>query len=232
LDDLDDNLAMDLDPEVHRHIFRRGPPDRDAHRAALRERILSGWPPQGALWVVEWRARPGFLGWCGLFPLEASGLIEIGYRYVRRAWGQGVATEAGCAVLDYGFRGLDLDPVVALARCENLASRHVLEKLGLPYRGLRFHYGLDLAFYELSRREYLASTHDRPGGAPTRPLRSWSGPDVRRRGHGAGVGDDPARAPVPRGGKIGQVVAARTQPRRADRCDRERRLRPSKPDSR
>jgi RimJ/RimL family protein N-acetyltransferase len=165
LDDLDDNLAMDLDPEVHRHIFLHSPPDPEAHRAGLRERIASGWPQQGGLWVVEWRAQPGFLGWCGLFPLEASGLIEIDYRYVRRAWGQGVATEAGRAVLDHGFRALGLDPIVAVTRRENLASRHVLEKLGLAYRGLRFHYGLDLAFYELSRGEYLAATNDRQSSA-------------------------------------------------------------------
>ena len=76
-----------------------------------------------------------------------------------------MATEAGRAVLDHGFRALGLDPIVAVTRRENLASRHVLEKLGLAYRGLRFHYGLDLAFYELSRREYLAATDDRQSGA-------------------------------------------------------------------
>ena len=80
-DDLEANLAMDLDPLVHRHIYLHGPPDPAAHRAELRARIASGWPPQGGLWVVEWRARSGFLGWCCLIPLEDSGLIEIGYRY-------------------------------------------------------------------------------------------------------------------------------------------------------
>ena len=147
---------MDLDPEVHRFIFLRGAPDPVAHRAALTERIASGWPERGRLWVVEWRDRPGFLGWCGLFPLEDSGLIEIGYRYVRAAWGRGVATEAGRTVLDHGFGVLGIDPIVAVAARENTASRRVLEKLGLSYRGLRFHYGLDLPFYELSRSAYLA----------------------------------------------------------------------------
>jgi len=154
--DLEANLAMDLDPEVHRFIFLRGPPDPAAQGAALSERIASGWPERGGLWVVEWRAKPGFLGWCGLFPLEDSGLIEIGYRYVRAAWGEGVATEAGRTVLDHGFRSLGLDPIVAVAARENTASRRVLEKLGLGYRGRRFHYGAELAFYELRRSVYLA----------------------------------------------------------------------------
>jgi RimJ/RimL family protein N-acetyltransferase len=154
---------MDLDPEVHRFIFLRGPPDPAAHRAALTARIASGWPERGGLWVVEWRDRPGFLGWCGLFPLEDSGLIEIGYRYFPAAWGRGVATEAGRSVLDHGFRVLGFDPIVAVAAQENAASRRVLEKLGLGYRGLRFHYGLELPFYELSRSAYLAQ---RAGSAP------------------------------------------------------------------
>ena len=153
--DLEANLAMDLDPEVYRFIFLRGAPDPVAHRAALAQRIASGWPERGGLWVVEWRERPGFLGWCGVFPLEDSGLIEIGYRYIRAAWGRGVATEAGRTVLDHGFRALGFDPIVAVAVPENTASRRVLEKLGLGYRGLRFHYGFDLAFYELRRSAYL-----------------------------------------------------------------------------
>ena len=166
LADLEANLAMDLDPEVHRFIFLRGPPEPAAQRTALIQRIESGWPERGGLWVVEWREQPGFLGWCGLIPLEDSGLIELGYRLVRAAWGQGVATEAGRAVLDHGVRALGLDPIVAVAHPDNQASRHVLEKLGLRYRGLRFHYGLDLAFYALTRTEYLVGAPDDASAAP------------------------------------------------------------------
>ena len=87
------------------HLRPRAPGSRGAAQALIR-RIESGWPPQGGIWVVEWRDRPGFLGWCGVIPLEDSGLIELGYRYVRAAWGRGVATEAAQAVLDHGFRVL------------------------------------------------------------------------------------------------------------------------------
>jgi [ribosomal protein S5]-alanine N-acetyltransferase len=152
--DLEANLAMDLDPLVHRYVFMDGPPDPLAYREALTRRIAS--PPEtGGIWVVEWRERPGFLGWCGLFPLEDSGLIELGYRYVQEAWGRGVASEAGRAVLDYGFTTLGLDPIVAVAHPDNLASRRVLAKLGFAHEGLRPHYGQDLAFYRLTRADYL-----------------------------------------------------------------------------
>ncbi len=104
-DDLEANLAMDLDPEVHRYIFLRGPPGpggapRGAARAD-RVRLARAGRPVGGRVAGRGRA---FSAGAALFPLEDSGLIEIGYRYVRAAWGQGVATEAGRAVLDHGFR--------------------------------------------------------------------------------------------------------------------------------
>jgi RimJ/RimL family protein N-acetyltransferase len=155
LADLDACLAMDLDPEVRRFIHPRAPDPRE-HEAHLRARLESGWPPQGGIWVVEWQGAPGFLGWCGLFPLEDSGLIEIGYRFVRRAWGKGVATEAARAVLDYGFFDLDLDPIVAVTHPDNRASQRVLEKIGLRQSGDAVHYGQSLSFYRLDRVDHLA----------------------------------------------------------------------------
>jgi RimJ/RimL family protein N-acetyltransferase len=155
--DLEACAAMDLDPQVHRFIFGDDPPDPMEHRQRLRARIASGWPAEGGVWVVEWRHAPGFLGWCGLFPLEDSVPIEIGYRYVRGAWGQGIATEAGRAVLDHGFRALGFDPIVAVTHPANVASQRVLEKIGLQPRGAAFHYGQSVSFFELERVEFLAA---------------------------------------------------------------------------
>ena len=103
--DLEENLAMDLDPAVHRFIFVDGAPTRAAHRRRLEAQMRSDWPDIGGCWVVELREETGFLGWCGLFPLETSGMIEIGYRLARRAWGRGYATEAARAVRNRGFDG-------------------------------------------------------------------------------------------------------------------------------
>jgi RimJ/RimL family protein N-acetyltransferase len=158
--DLEACVAMDLDPQVHRFIYGHRPPEPAQHRAHLRQRIASGWPAQGGVWVVEWLDAPGFLGWCGLFPLEASGLVEIGYRYLPTSWGQGIATEAARAVLDHGFRELGLDPIVAVTHPANLASQRVLEKIRLNARGSAFHYGQWLSFFDLSRTEYLAGGAD------------------------------------------------------------------------
>jgi [ribosomal protein S5]-alanine N-acetyltransferase len=154
LADLDANLAMDLDPRVQRYIFAEAPAP-EAWRERLAAQIASGWPPIGAIWTVERRDEPGFLGWCGLFPLGYSGLIEIGYRYLPAAWGQGIGSEAARPVLDHGFRALALDPIVAVTHPDNLASQRVLQKIGLRSEGEAYHYGQWLRFFRLTRAQYL-----------------------------------------------------------------------------
>jgi RimJ/RimL family protein N-acetyltransferase len=153
--DVDANLAMDLDRRVHRYILARAP-DPEPWRARLAAQIASGWPPIGGLWVVERQGEPGFLGWCGLFPLGHCGLIEIGYRYVPEVWGQGIASEAAGAVLEHGFRALALDPIVAVTHPDNRASQRVLQKIGLRPAGEAYHDGQWLRFFRLRRAEYRA----------------------------------------------------------------------------
>ena len=157
LADLEARLAMDRDPAVMRFI-RPVSEDIGAERTLIRDRILGRVEPKAYFWHVEYRDRPGFLGWSGVFPLEDSGLIEIGYRYTRAAWGQGLATEAAAAVLEHGFRVLKLDPIVAVTHPDNRGSQGVLRKIGLRPAGQAFHYGQDLAFFRLTRADYLAGT--------------------------------------------------------------------------
>jgi RimJ/RimL family protein N-acetyltransferase len=155
LEDVDASLAMDLDPQVHRYIFAE-PPDPDHWRARTIAYITSGWPRVGGLRVVERQDQPGFLGWCGLFPLNHSGLIEIGYRYIPAAWGQGIASEAARTVLEHGFRQLALDPIVAVTHPDNRGSQRVLAKIGLRPAGEAYYYGEWLRFFRLTRAQYLA----------------------------------------------------------------------------
>ena len=150
LADFDANLAMDLEPEVGRYLYPFGRPSEAQLREKLKFQLGGEWPQPGGIWSVEWRQRPSFLGWCGLFPLDGDAqIIEIGYRYSASTWGQGVATEAAAAVLAIGFDEFGFDPIVAVTHPDNGASQHVLEKIGLRPKGLRRAYGLDLPFFEL-----------------------------------------------------------------------------------
>jgi len=75
------------------------------------------------------------IGWCGLGPLEFEpSQIEIYYGLSRDHWGKGFATEGAKALLDYGFQVIGLDKIVAIVMPENIASKKVIEKIGMIYQ--------------------------------------------------------------------------------------------------
>jgi RimJ/RimL family protein N-acetyltransferase len=61
---------------------------------------------------------------------------EIGYWLGLPFWGQGYATEAARAVIDYAFEEFDCGELRAGARVVNPASRRVLEKCGFQWTGV------------------------------------------------------------------------------------------------
>jgi ribosomal-protein-alanine N-acetyltransferase len=60
---------------------------------------------------------------------------EIGYVLGKPYWGRGYATEAGRAMLDFGFKTLGLHRIYAECNSENIASVRVLEKMGMRREG-------------------------------------------------------------------------------------------------
>jgi RimJ/RimL family protein N-acetyltransferase len=90
----------------------------------------------GARLAVERVADKAFLGWCSLTrwnPDHRS--AALGYCLDDAAWGQGYATEAARAVLQWAFDTLDLNRVQAETDTRNQASARVLEKLGFVREG-------------------------------------------------------------------------------------------------
>jgi [ribosomal protein S5]-alanine N-acetyltransferase len=62
-------------------------------------------------------------------------VAELGYELDRRFWGHGYATEAALALLTLGFEQLYLHRIWAYCVAENIASAHVLERIGMHYEG-------------------------------------------------------------------------------------------------
>jgi RimJ/RimL family protein N-acetyltransferase len=75
------------------------------------------------------------IGACGVDPREDE--PEIGYWIGVDYWGQGFATEATRAVIDYAFGTLQHEALQAGARVSNPASRRVLEKCGFQWTGVQ-----------------------------------------------------------------------------------------------
>ena len=113
--------------------FSLGPYTHERTEALL-EKILSwnklGLPSQFA---VILRENSQLIGYCGFFHqvVDEKSEIEIGYRLHPEYWNRGLATEAAKAVRDHAFHDLKLNRVISLIHPENVASRHVAEKVGM-----------------------------------------------------------------------------------------------------
>lgn len=154
-DDLEPLSAMRADREVMRYIGNGEPHDRETTRAYL-ERNRACWEQHGfGRWAVEFKDERTFAGWCGLALLDNTEEVEIGYGVAREYWGRGLITEAGRASLHYGFSTLGLPRIVAVALPENIASRRVMEKLGMKYVRPAFFYGVDVVYYAINRDDFL-----------------------------------------------------------------------------
>ncbi len=75
------------------------------------------------------------IGACGLAMTDGPAL-ELGYWLGVPFWGQGFATEAVHAVIDYAFTDLAHEALQAGARVTNPTSRRVLEKCGFQWTGV------------------------------------------------------------------------------------------------
>lgn len=81
-------------------------------------------------WALIMKPDNKFGGYCGLVRREIDGVkeIEVGYGLARHAQGQGIATEAARACMNYAFATLGQERVISLIRPENLPSRRVAER--------------------------------------------------------------------------------------------------------
>ena len=60
---------------------------------------------------------------------------DIGYELAPEHWGRGYATEAAMAMVDFGFRELELHRISSWCIADNAPSARVLERVGLRLEG-------------------------------------------------------------------------------------------------
>jgi RimJ/RimL family protein N-acetyltransferase len=127
--------ALNADPAVARWLG--GVPDREASDFMF-DRLHAHIAALGfGFWVVERKADGRFLGLVGLQTIPPGSLlpvapaVEIGWRLIPEAWGQGYASEAAAEALAWAFAHLDLDEVVSLTATENLRSQAVMRRIGM-----------------------------------------------------------------------------------------------------
>ena len=155
LDDLPQLIEQRSDPDVARYLggSKRQNPDELAKRIQF---YMSCYDSHGfGMCPMFWKETGAMIGAAGLQPLEDTGLIEVGYSIVKPYWGMGIGTEAAKGWMEFGFNNFGLARIVAVAVEENIASRRIMEKLGMEYKKAEEHYGETCAFYSISKEDFF-----------------------------------------------------------------------------
>lgn len=133
-EDLENLYRLDSDPEVMKYLSNGVPGTLDQAKAAL-TRILARYHEgqNYGVWAAELKPTNEFIGWFSLKPLAGTSEIEVGYRLMKKFWGQGLATEGASKMLELGFNTVGLKKIVGIVNISNAASKRVLEKAGFTY---------------------------------------------------------------------------------------------------
>ena len=163
--DLDDLLVFHSDPEVVRYLPW---PVRDRRQttAALQQRLSQDRLTMPGQWLVLAVEHEGavigevLLKWHS----EDHRQGEIGFALARSAHGRGLGAEAATAMLGVGFDQFGLHRIVGVCDTRNIASAHLLARLGMRREG---HFHEDMLFkgqwsdtyvYAITAREWAART--------------------------------------------------------------------------
>lgn len=154
-----DLFEMDSDPEVHLYI-ENNPVKSINEITKVIEMLKKQYDENGiARWAVIEKNTNECIGWSGLKyfnePLNSHhNFYELGYRFKKRHWGKGYATESATAVLDYGFKKLNIHSVFAITDPQNTNSKKVLTKLGFTLQETFDYEGNPTDWFELTKKNW------------------------------------------------------------------------------
>lgn len=157
--DKDDLFEMDADPDVHLFIENNPVKSIDEITAVI-EMLKTQYEKFGiARWAVVDKFTNECIGWAGLkyfdYPLNNhNNFYELGYRFKKKHWGKGFATESSTAILDYGFNNLNIETIFAITDPKNINSKKVLTKLGFDFQEIFDYEGDPTDWFELSKTNW------------------------------------------------------------------------------
>ncbi len=155
-DDLDELARLFSDPDVLRYVGDGKPVNREETDKALKS-IIKHWTTHGfGRWAVVDKKTHEFVGFGGLRSL--FGTPEVVYHLAKAHWGKGLATELARASLRFGFEEHQFERIVAIAKPDNAASIHIMEKIGMLYEMHTSYYNIDVIQYAITREDF------QPGG--------------------------------------------------------------------
>jgi RimJ/RimL family protein N-acetyltransferase len=153
---------LDQDPAVM-HFLNGGKPtsmetinDIFLPRMKAFSDITKGW----GIWQVSNNMTQEYLGWILVRPMDFFTNtpklrdIELGWRFFKKTWGKGYATESAITIKDSIISQANVDYISATALEKNYASIAVMKKIGMNFNKKYIHKGpigdLNAVHYQMS----------------------------------------------------------------------------------
>jgi RimJ/RimL family protein N-acetyltransferase len=153
---------INADPDVMRWVDDGSVLDLDATAEEI-ERWEDEWDEEGfGIFAVELLASGELAGFAGLsvpeYLPEVLPAVEISWRFGSSFWGQGYASEAAHATLEFALQDRGLDRVISVNQISNEASLNVVRKLGMEPEKETTHpvHGYPLTVHAIDLTEFEA----------------------------------------------------------------------------
>ncbi|WP_410004296.1 GNAT family N-acetyltransferase [Aequorivita nionensis] len=159
-EDVQGMFAMDSDAEVHAFLGNK-PISTMEEAKKMIDSINEQYVQNGiGRWAVVEKESGDFVGWSGFKYITdtfggRSNFYDLGYRFIKKYWGKGYATETAIASLNHGFAKLNYEEICGMADVDHIASNVILKKIGLLKRHEFIYDGTLHNFYTLSKNEWL-----------------------------------------------------------------------------
>lgn len=160
--DAQDIYDYGRDPIVARHVLWDAYRSVGEARSYLRYMLRKYRLGEPASWGIEWKESGRIIGTIGFMWIQRENAsAEAGYSLSRAYWNRGIMTEALSALIDYGFRSMNLNRIEAQHETLNPASGAVMRKCGMLHEGtlrqrmLNKGKFVDVELYAILRRDYM-----------------------------------------------------------------------------
>ncbi|GGQ92557.1 GNAT family N-acetyltransferase [Streptomyces asoensis] len=160
-DDLVPLADINADPRVMHWVGDGSVLDLEETAEAV-ERWEEEWDEEGfGLFAVELLASGELAGFTGLtmpeFLPEVMPSVAIAWRLGTQFWGQGYASEAAHATLEFALQDRGIERVISIVRPQDDASENVSRKLGMTPERETTHpeYGFPLRVHAIDLTEFV-----------------------------------------------------------------------------
>jgi len=145
-------MLRPIEPEDADRIARAaGTTDTDRVASLIQNSAL-WWRSHGyGVWVVLDSEGDQALGWYGLRPIPSPSTPELLFGLARHVQGQGLATEAGRAVLNHVFKVGAVTLVWGATVPANKPSIGVMERIGMQFESRKDLDGVDSVIYKIKK---------------------------------------------------------------------------------